>query len=360
MRGLISHERFQRSRHYLKSAAECTSRAIVSLELSESAVKSPRQAEKLEGIGGETASRLKKYADEKKFSNSKPMGGIYTSAAGAILVALLECEERQIANGHSPERSILVPEVILKRSARSLSEEELLPEGSTGFCQAWWRIEVLIKRDYIKRRSHHKSPVYTLLPLGRETAHRLRGDDDITSSVMPVPSVNPLRSSVTPRSSSTPTTTTADALYTNDSGKDGIIMLIDCSEMGGDRVALGQLCAMLDKQSVIYKTKRLASGDYGWIWRTYNTEKELPFLVERKRADDLSRSLKEGRFLPQIQKMVVWKNTFTDKGTDSMLYYLLEGHPEDYVVKCADGCQGVGMCGYPNLTQIKVTLPKSR
>ena len=50
MRGLIEHERQQRTRHYLKSAAECTSRAIVSLELSDESVRSVSQARQLEGV----------------------------------------------------------------------------------------------------------------------------------------------------------------------------------------------------------------------------------------------------------------------------------------------------------------------
>ena len=51
MRGLIEHEKQQRTRHYLKSAAECTSRAVVSLELSEEPVKTVKQARQLEGVG---------------------------------------------------------------------------------------------------------------------------------------------------------------------------------------------------------------------------------------------------------------------------------------------------------------------
>ena len=51
MRGLIEHEGRQRARHYLTSAAEWTSRAIVSLELADTPVKSVKQAKKLEGVG---------------------------------------------------------------------------------------------------------------------------------------------------------------------------------------------------------------------------------------------------------------------------------------------------------------------
>ena len=50
MCGLIDHEGKQRSRHYLKSAAECTSKAVVSLELAEQLIFTEKDAKKLEGV----------------------------------------------------------------------------------------------------------------------------------------------------------------------------------------------------------------------------------------------------------------------------------------------------------------------
>ena len=52
--------------------------------------------------------------------------------------------------------------------------------------------------------------------------------------------------------------------------------------------------------------------------------------------------------------MVAWKKDFTTRGVDCSLHYILEREPEDYVVQCADGCQGVGKCGNPTLRQVKV------
>ena len=45
----------------------------------------------------------------------------------------------------------------------------------TEFCKAWWRLEVLIKRGYVRRRSQKKSPVLQLMPLGKDIALKLRG-----------------------------------------------------------------------------------------------------------------------------------------------------------------------------------------
>lgn len=52
LRGLIQYEEWQRTRHYLKSAAECTSRAIVSLELSPQPIRTPRHAQQLKTCSG--------------------------------------------------------------------------------------------------------------------------------------------------------------------------------------------------------------------------------------------------------------------------------------------------------------------
>lgn len=51
----------------------------------------------------------------------------------------------------------------------------MYPLFFTGFCKAWWRVEVLIKRGYIRRRSQKKIPVLELLPIGKVVAVRLRG-----------------------------------------------------------------------------------------------------------------------------------------------------------------------------------------
>ena len=54
--------------------------------------------------------------------------------------------------------------------------------------------------------------------------------------------------------------------------------------------------------------------------------------------------------------MVAWKKEYQSRGIDCYLHYILEREPEEYVVQCEDGCQGVGRCGYPTLTQVKVSV----
>ena len=42
------------------------------------------------------------------------------------------------------------------------------------FCMAWWRLVVLMGRDYVKKRSMDKQPVYELLPAGEVLAKELK------------------------------------------------------------------------------------------------------------------------------------------------------------------------------------------
>lgn len=52
--------------------------------------------------------------------------------------------------------------------------------------------------------------------------------------------------------------------------------------------------------------------------------------------------------------MKEWKAGFSKKGVESTIHYILERKPEEFVVKCSDGCQGILKCGNPTLAQVKV------
>ena len=47
---------------------------------------------------------------------------------------------------------------------------------------------------------------------------------------------------------------------------------------------LFQLTDLLGEAGVCYRTQKLQSGDYAWLWRSAGKELTLPLLVERKRA----------------------------------------------------------------------------
>ena len=41
-----------------------------------------------------------------------------------------------------------------------------------------------------------------------------------------------------------------DYLYTSDNGSDGVVLLVDSQEWGGDRVGLGELVRLIDRVSL--------------------------------------------------------------------------------------------------------------
>ncbi|XP_019626309.1 PREDICTED: uncharacterized protein LOC109471439 [Branchiostoma belcheri] len=366
IRGLIHHERNQRRAHYLKSAAEWTSRAIVSLELEEKPVKSVKQATKLEGIGGVLAEKLKTFEAAPGILTDPPPDGTFLSSAPALLVAMLNAKEELINEG---DKQLLVPEPMLKVKAQAITQETFLQstqhivegkEGNTGLCMAWWRLHVLIQRLYIKKRTLKKQPVYELLPAGEEVAHRLRGTKPGEAIQGQVVEKARSRSSSSakpqPENSAHVPVEEDRALYTNDNGSDGIVLLVDVREWGGDRVKLGELHRYLCRLGVRHRTASLQCGDYSWVWKCAGEEHVLPVLVERKRADDLAWSLKDGRYFTQKEKMLEFRRRFSPYSLHCSLKYVLECTPEQYMVRCADGCRGVARCGNPTVEQLNNVL----
>ena len=58
--------------------------------------------------------------------------------------------------------------------------------------------------------------------------------------------------------------------------------------------------------NVKYETRKLSIGDFVWIARSKNPggiELVLPFIVERKRMDDLRSSMIDGRYGEQKQRI---------------------------------------------------------
>ena len=78
--------------------------------------------------------------------------------------------------------------------------------------------------------------------------------------------------------------------------------------------------------------------------------------MERKRADDLAGSIKDGRYVNQKEKMLEWKKDFGIMSGDVSLQYVVESDPAAYRVACADGCSGVGKCGNPTVEQVESVI----
>ncbi|KAJ6636170.1 Crossover junction endonuclease MUS81 [Pseudolycoriella hygida] len=80
-----------------------------------------------------------------------------------------------------------------------------------------------------------------------------------------------------------------------------IILLVDTAEtVGKAKRNLDATIQQLTERKVKFEVRRLSVGDFLWICRdSNNQEVVLPYIVERKRMDDLAASIKDKRFHEQ-------------------------------------------------------------
>uniref|UniRef100_A0A6E8VXY2 Crossover junction endonuclease MUS81 n=1 Tax=Anopheles coluzzii TaxID=1518534 RepID=A0A6E8VXY2_ANOCL len=79
------------------------------------------------------------------------------------------------------------------------------------------------------------------------------------------------------------------------------ILLVDtCETIGKSKSGLDRTLQELTQYAVEHEVRRLSVGDFAWIVRDDSgREYLLPYVVERKRMDDLASSIKDGRFHEQ-------------------------------------------------------------
>ncbi|XP_004520819.1 crossover junction endonuclease MUS81 [Ceratitis capitata] len=84
-----------------------------------------------------------------------------------------------------------------------------------------------------------------------------------------------------------------------------IILLVDTQETSGkNKRTLDQTRSYLESFELLYEVRRLTIGDFLWIARDQEgNELVLPFIVERKRFDDLASSIRDGRFHEQKHRL---------------------------------------------------------
>ncbi|XP_037941944.1 crossover junction endonuclease MUS81-like [Teleopsis dalmanni] len=84
-----------------------------------------------------------------------------------------------------------------------------------------------------------------------------------------------------------------------------ILLLVDIQETSGkNKRLLDQTRSYLETLNVQYEVRRLTVGDFLWIARdAIGNELVLPYIVERKRMDDLASSIRDGRFHEQKHRL---------------------------------------------------------
>ncbi|XP_012062760.1 PREDICTED: crossover junction endonuclease MUS81 [Atta cephalotes] len=98
-----------------------------------------------------------------------------------------------------------------------------------------------------------------------------------------------------------------------------IILLVDTQETCGGKTKPQHdaTIAELTQLGVLFEIRRLKIGDFAWIARCRKTNDELivPYIIERKRMDDLSASIVDGRFHEQ-------KFRLKQSGIENLMYII--------------------------------------
>ncbi|XP_043266273.1 crossover junction endonuclease MUS81 isoform X2 [Colletes gigas] len=100
-----------------------------------------------------------------------------------------------------------------------------------------------------------------------------------------------------------------------------IILLVDTQEISGGKTKPQHDATIkeLSKLDIPFEIRHLKVGDFAWIARCRDTNNELilPYIAERKRIDDLSASITDGRFHEQ-------KFRLKQSGIEHLLYIIEE------------------------------------
>ncbi|XP_011502987.1 PREDICTED: crossover junction endonuclease MUS81 [Ceratosolen solmsi marchali] len=105
-----------------------------------------------------------------------------------------------------------------------------------------------------------------------------------------------------------------------------IILLVDTQETSGGKMKMNnnEKISELSKSGILFEVRRLGVGDFMWIARCKFTNRELvlPYIVERKRIDDFSSSIKDGRYHEQ-------KYRLKESGIRNVIY-MIESYGKNY------------------------------
>lgn len=122
-----------------------------------------------------------------------------------------------------------------------------------------------------------------------------------------------------------PVTSDAETSVVLESGSFDVLLLVDTCETGGaTKKNNNQTVAELTNLKVPFEVRKLEVGDFLWVARSKSSTKDelvLPYIIERKRMDDLGGSIKDQRFKEQ-------KFRLKQSGIQNLIY-LVESHGSD-------------------------------
>ncbi|CAH2982667.1 unnamed protein product [Chilo suppressalis] len=238
---------------------------------------------------------------------SKTYKPAYRSGGYAILIALLENMQE------NPSKLSLSKEELIEK-AQKHSEESFVRPKPESFYTAWSNMSRLISKGIVIK-SKTKKVEYSLTENGITLATKLleestgiRTLNDVIFRSNSVSPNNLNRTISDTELNSTPISgfqssceeITAFALP---AGSFEVLLLIDKNETSGPSKKNDPTVAQFNKYpDMLHEYRSLKVGDFTWIARhKINRDQELvlPFIVERKRMDDLGHSIKDGRFHEQ-------------------------------------------------------------
>ena len=326
-------------------------------------------------------------------SEVSPPPGVFSCAAPALLVGLLDAVREQEAMARYQEIKLTASELVAK--AQKYSEEELVPT------RGLFQLKVLCEphEGWLKKLQKSNEEAFALTMRGMQVARALRvkfvqppplpppvpvlaqaADSPGGGNEIPQQHVLALEAGGMEQGEEAqraqgeqgqgeetedddlaapwPVLAEGNVAYSNDTGEDGVILFIDAHEMGGKNHRLKEVFDQSARYGLTVKTRPLKSGDYLWIHRRKGREYVFPVLLERKRADDLANALTTPRFNSQKRKML-----YLRKKLDFRLLYVFEEDPRKFIVRgciCGDECRGVGRCGNPTVEDLDQAIDETQ
>jgi hypothetical protein len=289
-------------------------------------------------------------------------GKRYASAAEAFLVGLLQFREdpaggEQIVCAEELRElvSSLIEDSIDGERARTIRTAVDWHGGGKVICVAWEQLSPLLRgggsipggKPLVKKHTRKALPsghAYSLTAEGVELAQRYARREDLQ---LPAPAF--LEARVV----------------------EGLILLVDRREGGHKGTGAGNLlkkCFELRRHGVEVETATLPEGfgDYLFVWRRriptdadadgdddgIGVDYLIPHLIERKSAEDLAQSFRDGRWDSQQAAMSAMASTI-DSLRENVgctvpaceKEYVIQGKMEMLACKC--GCRGFGGCCNP-------------
>ena len=268
-------------------------------------------AQRVDQIGETiTAHLAETEKNGSRFSNLPPKRGTYCSAAAALLVTLLEETERaEGLDGPDAKDAGVIGKLRLLECAEDVSEQKgewvkrdayevAMRDGvKAPRCAAAQQLASMESLGLVKEMQRKKlcatHDAYKLTDEGRRRAFAVRASGEAAE---------------------------AGPKYSHGRVQPGergaVVLLVDEREGGGTKHNLGSLADALTRHGCRFETRVLPTGlgDYQFVLADGATggsggrERVVPRIIERKSAEDVALSLKDGRWAKQQAAMQLTKH----------------------------------------------------